>query len=643
MTQISRTTPTKTHSSNEIIQIITPIEWGLLGNSGEPPPLTTSELWYTLPSELAYTSTIRDALARNLDRWQSESYFYLFECFCAIGLDVREITLQEWEKLDIEFDEEDSSEIHEKKREKLKKRDEAVYFVWDQDELLRSETPIWVKIILSMNMMELSGIDQAQYGVNEKYSESQQQAANFDQLYIDLSSLIHYITQPFTKRIPEHIPKHIRPTPDAIKKVDLQRMEEQIDRIHFFYLFCLNKKKSLIHPLAPIIRAWLQLSRGEAIENATVDHAGHLTPIPYIISEVNRRRWNSAGSVDAIEVDGEPIVTHLATVPPHAATLKQIYKPGQTKGKVYLPKGSEGQFEYFPPRGRQTMHTPLPLVAYGEFGGDLRESLASDVAQVITIAFSANEPLRLTLEEGAKLLSRNLQGEMRRAQPPDLIRFERAFEALHGMAAWVIWEKSVGGDGLPHFMPFVNTTRDAFNNVSIAAPKWLSREQGRWTLSAGFGIAGKNRLKGQAHNNNIWRVVLGVEYWLARDRAIPRGHNEGIAQSLVPAKGKTGPGQWHTLTWRVLMMIAGDIWDRNDKEADRRAYKRFQKVRETLASSGYQTPNLNTSASAGDTVEFIFAGRGEIKVRATDRFVEAARKARANDWHRVNLTDFLGL
>ena len=62
--------------------------------------------------ELAYTSTIRDALAWNLDRWQSESYFHLFECVCAIGLDVRDITLQEWEKLDIEFDEEDTSETY---------------------------------------------------------------------------------------------------------------------------------------------------------------------------------------------------------------------------------------------------------------------------------------------------------------------------------------------------------------------------------------------------------------------------------------------------------------------------------------------------------------------------------------------------
>ena len=134
-----------------------------------------------------------------------------------------------------------------------------MYFVWDQDELLRSETPDWVSIILSMmNATKLSAIEQAQQAVNRQYSENQQQAANFDSLYIDLSSLIHYITKPFTTRIPEHIPKHIHPTPDAIKKVDLQRMEEQLDRIDSFYLFCRSKKKSLQHPLIPIIRAYLE-------------------------------------------------------------------------------------------------------------------------------------------------------------------------------------------------------------------------------------------------------------------------------------------------------------------------------------------------------------------------------------------------
>ena len=38
------------------------------------------------------------------------------------------------------------------------------------------------------------------------------------------------------------------------------------------------------------------------------------------------------------------------------------------------------------------------------------------------------------------------------------------------------------------------------------------------TFTAGFGVAGQNRLKGNAHNNNIWRVIIGIEYYLADPR-----------------------------------------------------------------------------------------------------------------------------
>ena len=90
-------------------------------------------------------------------------------------------------------------------------------------------------------------------------------------------------------------------------------------------------------------------------------------------------------------------------------------------------------------------------------------------------------------------------------------------------------------------------------------------------------------------------------------------------------------------------MIAGDVWDLSDKSAKGRAYKRFQKVRDALIQDGYQVKNLNTSAEAGDTVEFLFEGKdGKLKVRATERFVEGAKKANRHDWQTVNLSDFLG-
>ena len=34
---------------------------------------------------------------------------------------------------------------------------------------------------------------------------------------------------------------------------------------------------------------------------------------------------------------------------------------------------------------------------------------------------------------------------------------------------------------------------------------------------------------------------------------------------------------------------------------------------------------------------------GKLKVRATERFVEGARKAKRQDWQTVNLIDFLGI
>ena len=128
------------------------------------------------------------------------------------------------------------------------------------------------------------------------------------------------------------------------------------------------------------------------------------------------------------------------------------------------------------------------------------------------------------------------------------------------------------------------------------------------------------------------------------------GHLKGVSQELTPANGNTGPGSWQTLTWQGLMMIAGDMWNLNDKAATAKAYKRFEKVRAMLKQAGYETPSLGRkSAPAGDTVEFFFTvgnprrGRTKVYIRASDRFVEAARKARNHEWEQVSLTELFRL
>ena len=312
-----------------------------------------------------------------------------------------------------------------------------------------------------------------------------------------------------------------------------------------------------------------------------------LTSTPYIISEVNRRKWELIGSVDAIEVDGEPIVTHISQLP---GTFSDDYPE---KAKAYKPKGTQGKLMPLP-KQRDNMEIPIPLVAYQKWGNNLRAALASDVAQVMTLAYATNEPLILSIKEGASLLARSQDGKMRHPTPADEERFERAFACLYGMAGWITDAK-----GIRRFYPLTACDRFSDNSVSITAASWArDRKAGRWTLTAGFGVAGQNRLKGNAHNNSVWRVITGVEYWLARERYSSKIMFKGVSQALIPASGTTGPGNWYTLSWKKLMMIAGDIWEWKNKEENWKAYQRFKKIKDSLIAAGYQVANLNKPALA---------------------------------------------
>ena len=402
---------------------------------------------------------------------------------------------------------------------------------------------------------------------------------------------------------------------------------EQIEWLHQVWLIALEDFPKLKYPLAPLVRALLQeamKAKGtHPVKTATVDKAGSLTTTPYVISETIRRQWEAIGSVDTIAVDGEPIVTQISQLP--------------CNHQVFKPKGTTGELMPMPTQ-RDRMETPIALVAYQQFGGELRNPRAADIAQLLTLAYAVNEPLQLSVRDGASLLARGEDGQLRRPRASDEQRFENAFAAIYGLHQWITDER-----GINRFYPLTACDRLINDRVKIAAAGWArDRSGGRWTLTAGFGVAGQHRLAGNTHVNNIWRVIAGGEYWLARERFHVSGPNKRFSQALVPVTGKTGAGQWYTLTWQELMMIAGDVWDWNDKQTDTRAYKRFQRVRDALIAHGYQVKELNTPAEAGDTVEFLFQKRGRVKVRATARFVEAARKADRADWETVNLTDWLG-
>ena len=417
--------------------------------------------------------------------------------------------------------------------------------------------------------------------------------------------------------------------------VRLSLVEDSEERIEQTYLRWLEAQEfipDLPYPFAPIVSAWQREQNHRTPQTATVDHVRDLITVPYAVSEVNRRKWEIECSVDAIEVDGEPIITHI----------KQLPGTFSDDVKVLTPTGTLGELMPMPTQ-RNNMEIPIPLIAYQKYGKNLGSPIASDTAQLLTLAYAANEPLILSVKEGASLLARGEDGGFRPPRASDEQRFENAYASIQ-MAAWITDER-----GIDRFYPLTACDRFSDNRVSIAAAGWArERKEGRWTLTAGGGVAGQNRLKDDAHNNNVWRVITGVEYWLARERFSRKGPYAEISQALIPASGTTGPGDWYTLSWQELMMIAGDIWDQKDEAANERAYKRFYKVRQSLTEHGYQVKKLHTPAEAGDTVEFLFEikrgrGRAQVKVRATSRFVEGARKAKRHDWRTVNLSDWIGL
>jgi len=425
---------------------------------------------------------------------------------------------------------------------------------------------------------------------------------------------------------------------------NIRLIEYAIEFLHRLYQYaikhldtlnevCDNKITPLTHPLEPGIRLWQQEQIHRTIKTATVDHVRNLTTMPYAVSEVNRRKWEIVGSVDAIEVDGEPIITQISGLP---GPFSDDYPD---RAKVYKPKGTQGVLMPMP-KQRDQMDIPIALVAYQKFGQNLRSSLAPDIAQLMTLAYAANDPIILSIKEGASLLARGQDGQLgRQINPADEQRFNIAFACVHGMSGWI-----TDARGVNQFYPLTACDRFSDDRVSIAPAAWArDRTKGGWTLTAGFGVAGQSRLKGNAHNNNVWRVITGVEYWLARERFPQKGTYQGTSQALIPTSGNTGPGNWYTLTWQELMMIAGDIWDWNDRQAYKRAHKRWQKIRDALIQHGYHVKNLNKPAEAGDTVEFLFGKDGVVMVRATERFVEGARRAKRKDWQTVNLTEFLGI
>ena len=121
-----------------------------------------------------------------------------------------------------------------------------------------------------------------------------------------------------------------------------------------------------------------------------------------------------------------------------------------------------------------------------------------------------------------------------------------------------------------------------------------------------------------------------------------------MAPDLRPARGKGGPGAELTLPLPVVAALMGE----DDPTENEAARKRLNRAIETARPQYESGPGRHDTAPAGDSVEIIGRIRGSrahpaaLRVRASARFVEAARRAQlagGKGFETVTLADWLGL
>ena len=389
------------------------------------------------------------------------------------------------------------------------------------------------------------------------------------------------------------------------------------------------------HPIIPLVEAWQK--RPRPITEATTTTANGMTRRPEIISTIQRMTFIPFDSfdLDATLVDGEPLAARIPdfgdVFPLPKPKRRRKFKPNET-----LPLKLPGI-------GNRDKYGDLRLLALGQVAEEENSIiLAGDVLTLLSLAHAIDRDLRLHERQGGALLARTRNGGFRRPRPSDIKRFWRAAQELaylHITEPWpggFRWANLASVQGDPQ-------TR----SVTIAPPAWLrswQRNGGRWTLTAEGGKAGKARIVA-GESGAGGRLITGIEYRLAaRFDGQP-----GIAPDLRP-DWNGGPGPMLFIPWRTAMHYMGDAWNQTDHKADRAALMRWRRMIDKVLKAGYQIPSLHGQAPAGDSVEVVAIVRASksqpagLKVRASARFVEAARLANLKDgrgFETIRITDWL--
>ena len=389
------------------------------------------------------------------------------------------------------------------------------------------------------------------------------------------------------------------------------------------------------HPAGLLIEAWQ--NRPRTITEATTTTANGMTRRPEVISTIQRMTFIPFDSFDleATLVDGEPLAARIPdfgdVFPLPKPKRRRKFKPNET-----LPLKLPGI-------GNPHKYGDLRLLALAQVAAEENSIiLAGDVLTLLSLAHAIDRDLRLHERQGGALLARTRNGGFRRPRPSDIKRFWRAAEELAYLHITEPWPGGFRWANLASVQGDPKT-----RSVTIASPAWLrswQRKGGRWTLTAEGGKAGKARIVA-GESGAGGRLITGIEYRLAaRFDGRP-----GIAPDLRP-DWKGGPGPMLFIPWRTAMHYMGDAWNQTDHKADRAALMRWRRMIDKVLEAGYQIPSLHGQAPAGDSVEVVEIVRASksqpagLKVRASARFVEAARLANLKDgrgFKTIRITDWL--
>ena len=329
--------------------------------------------------------------------------------------------------------------------------------------------------------------------------------------------------------------------------------------------------------------------------------------------------------VEAVEVDGEPLVTRT---PEKGLPMKR-----------YRPRPAPAQGDLWPaPRtlgGNPTGDLVLDTLATYPLSGDERATLRGDVLRMGQFVYAVTAPVRLTEADGAFLLtgSRELTEATKRRllAATETMRFATMYRA----------------DGWPMPLAVVDYGGDTIN---LNAPLWWREERERlegsrlWRLSGGlFRPVRLGDTEGRGHYPGQWgtlaRTVSGIEAALGYGPTAGRGRSGRIPDAFRPASGKAGPGPAVFVTWRAVLRLAGEHLP--DDADPRESYgRRYRRRVQAFEDAGFMA-NGNRAAKAGDTIEVVSAQTGTrtrepgIWVRATARFVEAYKRGqKRSDWER---------